>query len=584
VRLIGGRYELADRLGGGGMADVFRAHDRTLDRDVAVKLMRPAFATDPEFVERFHREAEALGVIDHPNIVRVLDYGAGADGPFIVMELVGGGTLWDIMRARGRVDQYVAAQIAAAIADGLEAAHVRGVLHRDLKPDNVLLDGEGRPKIADFGIARLAAATAITRTGELLGTPQYLAPEQMSGDMVDERADVYALGVILYEMLTGARPTGGRTPSEIVARRLRVDPRPPSRLVPVAPALSALVMRALARDPGRRPRRAADLRAALLAITPPAPRVASPARALRLRWPSPAPVLALVALVVAFVRAAAGRARRLADFRVALPAIRLPAPPRLRVVRMRLPSAAPMTSALGALAVSLGDNARAVRRRAALFASTAATPPATTRVRVVRSRRRSPAALFAALALLVALVGGSLAFAVARPTSIAPVAMATAAPAATAAVLASTASPESTPAPSVAPEPTAEPTPEPTPAPTVAPTLAPVATTSGDPAGTIVAFYQLISGHDYTSASGLWSDRMRASYPPQTNIWGRFDATRSIVARSASVTTASPGSAAVAVDLVETMSNGSVRRWVGTWYLVRSGSGWLLDQPGLRAA
>jgi len=584
VRLIGGRYELADRIGGGGMADVFRAHDRTLDRDVAVKLMRPAFATDPEFVERFHREAEALGAIDHPNIVRVLDYGAGADGPFIVMELVRGGTLWDLMRARGRVDQYVAAQIAAAIADGLEAAHVRGVLHRDLKPDNVLLDGERRPKIADFGIARLAAATAITRTGELLGTPQYLAPEQMSGDIVDERADVYALGVILYEMLTGARPTGGRTPSEIVARRLRVDPRPPSRLVPLAPALSALVMRALARDPARRTRRAADLRDALRMITPPAPRVSSPARAVRLRWPSPAPLLALVALVAAFVRAVAGRVRRVADFRVALPAIRLPALPRIRVVKMRLPSVAPLTTAVAVVAASIADSVREIRRRAAWASTTAARPAATTSVRVARSRRRSPAALFAALALLVAFVGGSLVFAGARPAYVAPVAVATTTPAATA-ILASTATPEATPAPSVAPEPTPEPTADPTTAPTVAPaTPAPVATVSGDPAGTILTFYQLISGHDYASASGLWSDRMRASYPPQTNIWGRFDATRSIVARSAALTTASSGSAAVAVDLVETMSNGSVRRWVGTWYLVRSGSGWLLDQPGLRPA
>ena len=584
MRLIGGRYELADRIGGGGMADVFRAHDRTLDRDVAVKLMRPAFATDPEFVERFHREAEALGAIDHPNIVRVLDYGAGADGPFIVMELVRGGTLWDLMRARGRVDQYVAAQIAAAIADGLEAAHVRGVLHRDLKPDNVLLDGERRPKIADFGIARLAAATAITRTGELLGTPQYLAPEQMSGDIVDERADVYALGVILYEMLTGARPTGGRTPSEIVARRLRVDPRPPSRLVPLAPALSALVMRALARDPARRTRRAADLRDALRMITPPAPRVSSPARAVRLRWPSPAPLLALVALVAAFVRAVAGRVRRVADFRVALPAIRLPALPRIRVVKMRLPSVAPLTTAVAVVAASIADSVREIRRRAAWASTTAARPAATTSVRVARSRRRSPAALFAALALLVAFVGGSLVFAGARPAYVAPVAVATTTPAATA-ILASTATPEATPAPSVAPEPIPEPTADPTAAPTVAPaTPAPVATVSGDPAGTILTFYQLISGHDYASASGLWSDRMRASYPPQTNIWGRFDATRSIVARSAALTTASSGSAAVAVDLVETMSNGSVRRWVGTWYLVRSGSGWLLDQPGLRPA
>jgi hypothetical protein len=550
VRVIGGRYELADRIGGGGMADVFRAHDRNLDCDVAVKVMRPAFATDPEFVERFHREAEAMGAIDHPNIVRVLDYGA-ADGPYIVMELVGGGTLWNLMRARGRVDQYVAAQIAAAIADGLEAAHVRGVLHRDLKPDNVLLDGEGRPKIADFGIARLAAATAITRTGELLGTPQYLAPEQMSGDVVDERADVYALGVILYEMLTGARPTGGRTPSEIVSRRLRVDPRPPSRLVPITPALNALVLRALARDPARRVRRAADLRAALLAITPPAPRAPSAARGVRLRWPSPAPFLAALALIAAFLRAIASRARRLGNVRIVLPVISLPALPRVPAVRIGLPSAAPLVAVV---------------------------------VRVVRSRRRSPAALLAALALLVAFVGAGLGFAGGRPTSVAPAPVPTAMAAATAAVLASTSSPPVVTAPSVAPEPTAEPTPEPTTAPTVPPTRAPVATVGGDPAGAIVTFYQLISGHDYASASGLWSDRMRASYPPQTNIWGRFDGTRSIVARSASVTTASPGSAAVAVDLVETMSNGSVRRWVGTWYLVHSGSGWLLDQPGLRPA
>jgi hypothetical protein len=142
--------------------------------------------------------------------------------------------------------------------------------------------------------------------------------------------------------------------------------------------------------------------------------------------------------------------------------------------------------------------------------------------------------------------------------------------------------------PTATPEPTAEPTPEPTAEPTAqattAPTPAAVAAVTGDPAGTIVAFYQLISGHDYAAASGLWSDRMRASYPPQTNIWGRFDATRSIVARSASLVSANPGSAAVAVDLIETRTDGSVRRWVGTWLLVRFGSGWLLDQPGLRAA
>ena len=592
MTLVGGRYETLERIGGGGMADVFRAHDRTLDRYVALKLMRPAFSKEAEFVERFHREAEAMSAIEHPNIVRVLDYGASADGPYIVMELVRGGTLLDLMRARGRVDQYAAALIAAGIADGLEAAHIRGVLHRDLKPDNVLLDSDGRPKIADFGIARLAAATAITRTGELLGTPQYLAPEQMSGDVVDERADVYALGVILYEMLTGARPTGGTTPSEIISRRLRVDPRPPSRLVPLAPPLNALVMRALARNPARRFQRAADLRAALLAIKPPVPRVPSPARVVRLHPPSPAPVLAVLALVAAFIHRVLGEISRLGTVRLALPVVTLPALPSLAVVRVHLPSSAPFKAVLAEVGASFADSARTFVRvardrfgdlRTALLAIRLPRPRGP-RLRVVPARRRSPAFLLAALALLVAFVGGSLVFAGSGPAALAPVAVATASPVSTAAVLASTSSPEATAAPTIAPEPTGEPTPEPTAAPTVAPAIAPVATASGDPAGTIVAFYQLISGHDYATASGLWSDRMRASYPPQTNIWGRFDATSSIVARSASLTSANPGSAAVAVDLIETRTDGTVRHWVGTWYLVRSASGWLLDQPGLRAA
>jgi hypothetical protein len=592
VRVIRGRYELGERVGGGGMADVFRAHDRTLDRDVAVKVMRPAFARIPEFVERFHREGEALGAIDHPNIVRVLDYGASSDGPFIVMELVSGGTLGDLMRARGRVDQYEAASIAAGIADGLEAAHVRGVLHRDLKPDNVLLDGEGQPKIADFGIARLAAATAITRTGELLGTPQYLAPEQMAGEVVDERVDVYALGVILYEMLTGRQPTGGTTPSEIVSRRLRMDPRPPARDVPLEPALNALVLRALARDPGHRVRRASALRDALLAIKRPAPVSSSP-RAPRLQMPTLAPFAASFSALWT---------RLLAIEPPAVPAI-----PRVTVPAVRLPSLAPLAAGLALAATNVREHAlrfdRAVDSRVAALAaavrgirppqlpavprprwpsfapvaSRLAAGPATTRVRIARPPRRSPAALLAALALLAAFVGGSFAFAGARPTAPAPVAIATSTPASTA-VLARTSTPEVTPAPT--PEPTMEPTPEPT----AAPTPAPVVTVTGDPAGTILTFYQLISGHDYVSASGLWSDRMKASYPPQTNIWGRFDATSSIVARAASLTSVNPSSAAVSVDLIETRSDGSVRHWVGTWYLVRSGSGWLLDQPGLRAA
>ena len=576
--VVGDRYELFERIGGGGMADVFRARDRTLDRNVALKLMRPAFATDPEFVERFHREADALASIENPHIVRVFDYGSSDDGPFIVMEHVGGGTLRQLMRARGRIDQYEAARIAAAMADGLEAAHLRGVLHRDLKPENILLNVDGVPKIADFGIARIAAATAITRTGEVLGTPQYLAPEQMTGDVVDERADVYAVGVILYEMLTGAQPTGGTTPSEIVSRRLRMDPRPPAKLAAIRPEMNATVLRALARDPERRFARAAALRDWLRSIVPPAatpakPRATALAASLgaapklptvsfaiqrlpsvRLRPPSISAV-SLASVTAAMRGAGVEVAARLAWLTVAISAIASHA--RLALLEFRSRVRRPAVPAL--------PRARPIRLRS---------PAALTRV-----RRHDAAPLLTALMLLAAFVGGTLALTrqaavVERPAVGRP----SAAP--TVAVLESTTSPAPTVVPT--PVPTTEPTAEPMAAPTVAPVVPAVA--AADPARTIVSFYQLISGHDYTTAADLWSERMRAAYPPQTNIWGRFDWTRSIVTRSAAITSVTSSSAAVAVDLVETMADGSVRHWVGTWYLVRSGSGWLLDQPGLRPA
>jgi serine/threonine-protein kinase len=266
VALLAGRFEVRERIGGGAMADVFLAHDVVLGHDVALKQLRPIHLGKPDLLARFRHEAQALAAIDHPGIVRVLHWGMNPEGPYIAMELVRGGTLRDFMNSRGRVDERTAAAIVAEIAGALEAAHTRGVLHRDLKPENILLDHDKRPKLGDFGIARLAAATALTQAGVLLGTPQYLSPEQLRGGVVDERADVFALGVILFELLTGVPPTTGATASEVVARRLRFDPPPPHRLIAITPELEAVVMRALAREPARRFARAAHLRDALLPI------------------------------------------------------------------------------------------------------------------------------------------------------------------------------------------------------------------------------------------------------------------------------------------------------------------------------
>jgi serine/threonine-protein kinase len=352
----------------------------------------------------------------------------------------------------------------------------------------------------------------------------------MTDDVVDERVDVYALGVILHEMLTGEQPTGGKTPSEIVSRRLRTDPRPPSRLVPLAPAMNALVLRALARDPSRRFRRATALRDALLEITPPEPRTRTVKRAMK------------------------------------APSIALPSP-RIPRMSVRLPSFAPFAAAVAAMRSSVDE-------RLADWLG-----------RLAYAGRRSAAPLTAALALLAAVAGGALAVSARPDVAARPVVLATAIPAPAAAVLASTSSPVPIRSPETTAVPAAVPIAEPSIEATSAPTPAAVAVTAGgDPAGTIVTFYRFITGHDYASASGLWSDRMQAAYPPQTNIWGRFDRTTSIVARSASLTSASAGSAAVAVDLIETMRDGTTRHWVGSWYLVRSGAGWLLDSPGLRPA
>ncbi|HEX6655054.1 MAG TPA: Stk1 family PASTA domain-containing Ser/Thr kinase [Candidatus Limnocylindria bacterium] len=249
-RLINGRYRLIAPLGEGGMATIWRAVDEQLDREVAVKLLREQFGSDAGFAARFRQEARAAGSLSHPNIVPVYDYGTDADGTqFIVMQLVEGDNLATLLRDRGHLETDDAVRIALGVASALEAAHRRGLVHRDVKPGNILLTDDGDVKVTDFGIARAVSEASMTVTGTTLGSVHYFSPEQARGDEVTGASDVYALGIVLYEMLTGRRPFEGDSAAGVALKRLNEDPPPPATYRPVPTSLSAIVMRALQREP-----------------------------------------------------------------------------------------------------------------------------------------------------------------------------------------------------------------------------------------------------------------------------------------------------------------------------------------------
>jgi hypothetical protein len=570
---IGERYDLRQTIGIGGMARVYLAHDRRLNRDVAAKILDPTLASDPLFVERFRREAQAAAALNHPNVVAIYDTGTTDDSYFIVMEYVPGPNLKEAIRERGALPEAEALTIGAQVAAALGAAHSRGLIHRDIKPHNVLLHPDGAAKVTDFGIARAAGASQLTSTQTVMGTAHYLSPEQALHQPLDGRSDLYSLGIVLYEALTGQVPFSGDSLVAVAMMQVH-EPPPPLRTIrpEIAPATEAVVMKALAKDPAQRYQSAAEMRAALLrardSLHPPAIAETRP--------------LAAAPPVATLERPAIEAAPPDVPMEPPPPVLPPFIPPE-RPARRRGGFVAPLLIALACL-LAIGVGLFAFSRSRG-----GATPPAST---TTASR---PTANLQATALMVPT-------ATAQPT-VAPTAPPAATPAPTAVPsLAPTAAPVAIPTvpPTVAPTipppsptPLAPPTATPAPAPTATaappatatavPATAPavVATGASTPAGAVQEFYQLVGARQFDAAANLWTDRMKAQYPPDGNINGHFGQDQRVEVSIGNTQNTGDGRVTVAVSVTEVRASGNLHA-TGTWLLVRGPSGWLLDQPNLQ--
>jgi serine/threonine-protein kinase len=554
---LGGRYELIEVIGAGGMAVVWRARDARLRRTVAVKILRPQFAEDAEFVERFESEARHAAGLAHPNVATVYDTGfdPGPDGGtrYIVMELVDGPSVAELLR-HGPLPVSLAIDVASAAARALAAAHRRGIVHRDVKPGNLLVGSDGRVRLSDFGIARALTSSRLTTAGEALGSLPYMSPEQAAGEEVLPQSDIYSLGVVLFEMLHGRLPArearrvddsaavdDSGTPDAALSEDEGARPGVRTWLAPI-------IARALQRDPVLRHPSARALAEALEAVSNRSHR---------------AGVLAIDN------GTAAGST----------------ATPRLaRKRKRRRPAAPPSATPQGAASTDPSPTPPGAMTGGV---------PAIARERPFRTptpdrRRRDPAVIVTGLTLLagatvfvlavlanLADVGGAVLSATATPPpSIGgPIAAATANPSESGSPIPTAVS--VAPSASRAPSPTVAATPRPTPRPTQRPS-------GGGPTQAVADFYDAVASHDWDRAISRWSERMQRRYPPDEWLIGRFSRTTRIDITRLRRTALDPaaGTATVAVTIVEYRTvEPSPRTFSGTWDLVRVGGRWLLDAP-----
>ena len=617
--LLADRYRLLEKVGAGGMATVWRAHDVRLGRDVAVKILRPQFADDPDFVARFEVEARHAASISHPNVATVFDTGVEDDERFIVMELVDGASVADVLRARGVMPPGQAVDVAAAAARALAAAHRRGLIHRDVKPANILLGRDGRVRLADFGIARALTTSRVTAPGTVLGSIPYLSPEQARGEEASSAGDVFSLGVVLYEMLTGRLPWSADGPAALATVRTTEAPVPLDEARPDVPAgLQGIVSRALSLDASARYPSARAFAESLeawarqhAATLPPEPDLAETTRLVAAAPFAGAGGSDDLVAPEGLVLAGAALAR-------ANPG-GLPAPGRIEpppgsstgILRPAAPGAvaesgpehiedpAPATPAGVIVAVPSARMAARARREAA--------HPG----RPDRGRPRDPRATGIAVAALVpvlALAGFLVASGLWRPVG--RVLEATGAPGVAAAPIAQ-ASPSSTLEPTPVTTDSTAPTPAPTASPAIRPpqatappratlpphrattpmivvgsTASPTAPTGAPTAAAamfaVEQFYQAAAAHDWATAVELWSPSMQRQYPPQQWLIDRFKRTTRIdvTQLAAPAIDREAGTARVEVRLTEYRTvEPSPRTFSGFWELVLIDGRWKLDQP-----